>query len=336
MTDMHAPSPEFTRFLEWQTVTTLRRSERFHAISADRAGTESDIGTESESDTDTESGVTPNAGMGARPSLARIVRIAAIVLFSMSAGAVGVVAAERVRDSKVVERLLAAQSIRITLDEQRLAGAGAALERARALFESARVPISSLMPLREDQLLVEERLALLRVDSEEIRITGREPVRSLDAPVVAARDFEGERLNLSLAARQQLHDLATERFEVAKRLFENAIQPASYVADEKYRVDLAALDVELFEAMGKLRKAFVDGDHEGLAVVRLGHLLEVDMRRRELEVERAHVTVRLEEAEMRYRAGLAPNATEAIRADLARIDAELGLNALERSLYEGE
>ncbi|WP_145194493.1 hypothetical protein [Planctomycetes bacterium Poly30] len=333
---MHAPSAEFTRFLEWQTVTTLRRSERFRLDDDDEiADPNADPTAFALVAVDSPGIAAGNEGSGAWPRFARIIRIAAIVLFSMTAGAAGVVAAERARDSKVVERLLAAQTIKITLEEQRLAAAKEALAKTRRRVEAGYAPRWSVLPLRENQAIAEEQLALLRMDAEEIRVAGREPLRSLASPVVAGRDFVEERLLISLEARRTLLGIAEERFQLEKRLVGNGLAPFSSAAKEKVLLDLAGLEIDRLEGQRKLRKAFVEGEYESDDVVRLGRLQEVELRGRELEVRRAHAAAQLETAEKLIAGGLAPDDTEAIRAELARIDAEVELNGLERSLYEG-
>ncbi|MFT7171277.1 MAG: uncharacterized small protein (DUF1192 family) [Paracoccaceae bacterium] len=323
MNDMHTPTPEFTRFLEWQTRTTLRRSERFDAAAPLTA----------------EESRAPELRAVARlpwPGISRAARIAAIILVSMMAGAAGVVAAEQVRESKVVERLLNAQTIRITLVEKKLEVAAATLAREQSLVDLGYASSWSVMPLQENQLRLKEDLARLRVDSGEVRASGREPDTAIDAPVVAGRDFEGERIELSLGTLRRLLKVANGRFELVEKRVKSGFAPISAAADEKVELDLLQHEVERLEAKLKLRHAFVNGEHARSTVVRLGHLLDASSRGLKLEVERAHISGRLEIAELRYREGFGPNVSDAIRVEIARLDAELALNALERSLYEVE
>ncbi len=330
MNDMHTPSPEFTRFLEWQTRTTLRRSERFGAGGAAQEGAtaSADLAVPFSPSDRVRRGPNPS------PGLARAFRIAAIILVSMMAGAAGVVAAERVRESKVVERLLSAQTIRITLAEKKLTAAVSALERGQVLVDAGHATSLSLMPLREDQVGIEEELGLLRIDSEEVRAAGREPDRALDAPVVGGRDFEGERIELSLGMRRRRLVIADERFQIAEQLVNNGLAPVTEAAGEKLAFDLLELEVERLDSRLRLRRAFVDGQHEKVAVLRLGYLLDAGTKKASLQIERAHLSTRLEIAELRYREGISPDAGDGIRVEIARIDAELELNALEHSLYE--
>ena len=254
----------------------------------------------------------------------------------MMAGAAGVVAAEQVRESKVVERLLNAQTIRITLVEKKLEVAAATLAREQSLVDSGYASRLSMMPLREDQLWLEEDLALLRVDSGEVRTSGREPDTAIDAPVVGGRDFEGERIELSLGTRRSLLEVANDRFQIVEKHVKSGFSSVAMGAAEKVELDLRRLEVKRLEARLKLRHAFVNGEHERSAVVRLGHLLDASSRKQSLDIERAHLGGRLEIAELRHKEGVGPNVGDAIRVEIARVDAELALNALERSLYEEE
>jgi len=180
MNDSHQPRPEFVSHLQWQVQTALNRRDRFAAP--------------------------------ARRSPWRNARIAALILVSLLCGAAGVMATEEIQESKNRELLLARVEAQIRLAEVRLNLVRAHLEEIRQQQQAQLVGEEAMMTAMIRYRETEAELARLRLDLEEIRITGEEPQNRLSAPLIAERDFFTERLQLHLSV------LMEQKAAVDKRL----------------------------------------------------------------------------------------------------------------------
>ena len=134
MESIHEPSPEFTRFLEWQTRTELRREARFRPVRR-RA-----------------------------PILARWTQMAALVLFSVVLGGGAVYAMERLEDSRAVEVLIERNRLETELAERAL---GFSAESFGNTVEAQEVGAASAAEVVEtlEPFLVSTSAALVRAES---------------------------------------------------------------------------------------------------------------------------------------------------------------------------
>jgi hypothetical protein len=91
--------------------------------------------------------------------------------------------------------------------------------------------------LRHERALIEAEAAvrLRGLDLEEMRISGRMPADGLFAPLVAGRDFVGERQQVRLEALGRVSDLVQARSDMLEALLDIRARPwrdAALVADE--------------------------------------------------------------------------------------------------------
>lgn len=167
----HEPDPEFLHHMSWLVRTARRRQERFAAP------------------------VAP-ATMGRPRLVLGRLQAAALMLFALACGATAGVASERLQRSP--------------LTRLRAERAALRLQTAIADHERGRAEHERLAMLHARQLVSEaeldasaDRLAelqlerdRLRLEREEVELSGRDPDDSLAAPLVDGRDFVAERLEL--------------------------------------------------------------------------------------------------------------------------------------------
>jgi outer membrane protein TolC len=164
MTDLPQPSPEFVKNLEWQIQTSVRRKNRF-----------------------------------SRPvsrTPVRIVQLAALVVISVFVGAAGVVATEQVQESKQKQLEIAKMEYQLQIAELQLQYRQVQLEELQRQHQAGLVNEEALKAAEHGVQEAEAELAQLRLNMEEIRLSGREPLDDIAAPLVGDRDFVSDRLRL--------------------------------------------------------------------------------------------------------------------------------------------
>lgn len=175
MNDALEPTPEFLAHMERETLYVLRRP----------------------------------APQGRGPLL-RHLRTAALVVLALGAGAGCVVVAERVQDSRRVERELARNEIRVELAERRFAALKARTETTRLRHAEGVVSQSEVTEAERRQLAAERTLRHVRLEREELDAGGGTFPRGtvpdgelqldLTAPPVGGRDFVSEHLRVEREA----------------------------------------------------------------------------------------------------------------------------------------
>ena len=228
MIQEHQPDPEYLSHLEWQVRTSLRRKDRFALP------------------------MTQNGGRRGRT----------IVLIALSAflGAGAVVATDEVQQSRAQEVLL----VRV-LGQQRIAAlqmemALANLDDIQRQFDEGLIGqeqrIGAELPVRE----AEAQLAVLRLDEEEIRSSGRAPQNEISAPLVGGRDFVTERLLVRVAAAQERLSTVEERRDWMQEAADaGLVEPREA---EQFRPPLIEMEAEIDGIRQRidLRQRFAAGE----------------------------------------------------------------------------
>jgi hypothetical protein len=304
MTQNHQPDPEFVSNLEWQVRTALRREHRFsEPVSSRSRGT---------------------------------MQIAALVLVSALLGAGGVVVKDEVQEARRQEILLAEVAA-----NQRIAAMELELLRARAEetqrlfdeeFASREAVQNALLQVREAEI----RFTKLTLDEEEIRLTGREPLNELSAPLVSGRDFVNERLALEASVVNERREIAREAHARAQELYRDGFAGQEAVSRARAEVDrLDAVIVEMSSRLA-LRQIVLEGGLSGQEAEN-----EVELRRIRMELAalvqlRDDAVSRVRRAEELVVQGLAGEShLREVRLELMQLNTRLELLQLKLEVLMG-
>jgi hypothetical protein len=299
MNDRHEPTPEFLAHLERETRFALRR---------ERAGV---------------LGSAASLGLGS-------LRTAALVVLSLGAGMGVVFAAERVQETRRVERELAGNRVRADIAARRLAALRGRAEVARARFEAGLEDQSGPTAVERLVLAAERALRHVELEREELALGGGSlgAVLDLTAPLVGPRDFVSEHLRVDrdglaadLGHARREHELAVLRREAGSIPEAEVARALDGVAAVERR--LAWLDQRL-----ALRAEFLQGRTSREVCERSDLRLEVEARRASAEALLRTLRSELARSEQLFAAGVAP-APEEPRLAVAEAEAELALIALE-------
>lgn len=221
------PTAEFERRLEHEIRSALRRESRF----------------------------APAGGW----SSARVLRQAALVLVSIALGAGAVVAAERLRDLREREILVARAELLIDVQRARLERRAAEFERQEQLFAAGVLAGSELVETRLEREQAEYELRRLEIDANEVRSTGREPDDELDADLVSGRDFVLERSRLEIERLRLRRVAFAEEGELQRARIAAGV--ASDHALIRAQAELARIDASLAGVQRRidLRREFLAG-----------------------------------------------------------------------------
>ncbi|MCY3002479.1 MAG: hypothetical protein NTV21_11815 [Planctomycetota bacterium] len=303
MNDVHEPTPEFLAHMERETLYALRRP----------------------------------APQGRGPLLQHL-RTAALVVLALGVGAGCVVVAERVQDSRRVERELARNGVQVELAERRFEALKARTETARLRHAEGVVSMSEITEAERRLLGAERALRHVRLEREELDAGGSTFPRTtvpdgeleldLTAPPVAGRDFVSEHLRIDHEACAADLEHARAELERATVLHDAGRVPESVPGDARAAVEtlerrLASLDQRL-----AARAEFLAGktSREQCELADLQRSTEA--RRADAKALVRRLRDDLARAEQLHSAGVAP-APDELRLDLDQAECELELMALE-------
>lgn len=251
MTMRHQPNPEFVSNLEWQIKTSLQRKDRFSQ---------------------------PVKQGGAAKA-----RTIFLVLLSGFIGAGAVVASEQVQQSREKEILL----VRVQ-GQQRIAGlqlqmAQANLSEVEERFELGVITEDHMLGVRATVQAVESEIQALRLDEEEIRISGKSPNNELSAPLFGGQDFVTERLRLQLATAQDHSAIFRQRLAWTMDAAAAGLIGADSERQAQASVAFSETEVSGIREKMMLRKRFLDGE---LTAAEVEAGVEIENAERQLKSDR--------------------------------------------------
>jgi hypothetical protein len=158
------------------------------------------------------------------------------------------------------EHQLRLAKLRFDLAVEVLEYAEGAVREHRAAFESSGISEAQFHEVlleRDEARSERDRLA---IDLEEVRATGREAQQGIAAPLVGGKDLVMARLAISLELAQRRLRMAERRAAEAKRRFEAQAGTAGELLTTTSEVEAARAEHEAFEALLRIRRAFVAGE----------------------------------------------------------------------------
>lgn len=227
MTNMHEPTPEFERFLEWQVTAAVRRQDRFSEP--------------------------------ARTGYRKYLAAAALVVVSMLAGAAGVTAAGQIQASQQKQLLLDQLQGEVQLAELRAAIAQTAAEEARSRAAVGVIPQADVAAAERALQSADLGLQRVRLHVEEVRRSGQPVQDEVTSPLVDGRDFVTERLQLDQKETAMVAESATTAVKAAKARHAVGLSGELELIDVEAEAARALSDMRLAQDKLALRKRFLEG-----------------------------------------------------------------------------
>jgi len=291
MPNRHEPDSEFVERLRRQIESEIRRRDRF-----------------------------PDVRSGKRRGLT----LAALMLLSMGVGAAVTAAAYQAADDARLERLVSAFEIQAGMASDRLELANAELAGLQRDLELGMVRLTEVFEANIRVAAAEAALETVRLDLEEARIMGREPLDDLAAPLVGGRDFVSERLRIDRTAAEAALRLEVQKLAGAERRLELGLMDVVDIDRARARVVEIEAAVDALRRKLEVRGQVLGGEIGDVEAGLRGLEIETEQRLRALEPRVGIAESELDLAEEALRIGTGDEV--AIReARLRRLQAETGL-----------
>lgn len=224
--------------------------------------------------------------------LAAGLALIAIMLGSMAVGGGVVAASYETRMSGQREQLLSRFDQQLVVAQLRHR---VNLQQLQEMLNRVAVGLEQKENLVDIRSRVNESLAEVKsteLDIAEIKVTGREPMQSLSAPLVGGRDFVTERWRVEMAVPVEALELEKMRADGARRRVEVGIGKREDVEEAMTRIGELQTAVEIFDKKLAIRQTFLKGGMPAALADLRGIEVETELRRRAL-------TLRIENARRR-------------------------------------
>lgn len=226
-TNINEPTPEFTRFLEWQVTSALRRQTRF--AEPPRRGVTRYLGT------------------------------AAVIVASMLVGAGGVAAASRIQNNQQKQVLLAEAQGEVRIAEMQLALAQQTAADTKKRADVGMAPPEDAAAAAQEVQHARLALSRVRLNVDEVNASGKPVQDDLTAPLVGGRDFVIERMQLDEMAANLRASSASERLKKAKTRFDVGLADDVELAEAQTAVARAGSEAAAIRDQIALRRRFLAG-----------------------------------------------------------------------------
>ncbi len=311
MQDHHVPRAEFVQYLEWQTLSELRRAARF------------------------ESGPPAMESPRRLERTRRWTRAAALVIVSTLAGASAVTAADYVQASREQEVRIEQNKLELNLASRRVSDVEEACRRMELRVEEGAAPSSAADALRGRLDASKFARDILQLTGEELKSSGRAVNERLTAPLAAGRDFVAERLALGgLHAKSQLKRLESAA-NAANASFKMGAIPAAELAEAKLAVALSRSELEHIDHRAGLRVRFLAGEVEEVECERQDRIASASFRVKDLDLQLEHHRALLAGAVAREEAGFSSGESDPIRSRIDELGVERAVLRYELELLGG-
>jgi outer membrane protein TolC len=255
-TNIHEPTPEFTRFLEWQVTSAVRRRQRF--------------------------------AEPARSGFVTYLGAAAVIAVSMLIGAGGVAAAGRIQVNQQKQLLLAQQQGDVQLAEMQIAVLQKTVDDAKRRAAVGVTGQETVTAAEEDLQTASLKLARVRLNVEEVAQSGQPVQDDVTSPLVAGRDFVTARLQLDQRSAQVVAEAADKRLKAARLRHEVGLLGDIELLQAQADLGRAAGEALTVQEKIALRARFLAGGMTPAEATRQRHLIAA---RNPLSVVQSEVNV---------------------------------------------
>jgi hypothetical protein len=201
----------------------------------------------------------PAPGWMPRSRLGLALATAAVIVVSMAIGGGVVAAAYESRQNELRDMLVGTYQQRVAIAARRL---DMARQQLREAEERLAVGIEGQAAVADARLKVSEAEAELRIielDLAEVRATGREPMKTVSAPLVSGRDFVLERWQVEMSVPAAALDLARRDAQAAQTRFDVGLANTVEVEAAGARQIELESAIQLAQQRIGLRRAFLKG-----------------------------------------------------------------------------
>jgi outer membrane protein TolC len=202
-----------------------------------------------------------------------------LVVVSMAVGGAVVAAAYQARMNELRAVLLSTFEQRLLLAQQRLALVTRQLESVQRGVEVGVERQESALDARFKVAEAEAEVKSIELDIAEIRATGREPMKTLSAPLVSGRDFVTEGLRVEMTVPARALEIERVRAQAAQSRLEVGLANTIDVAAAATRVIELESAVQVFERKLDIRQRFLKGNLTAAAADLRGLEAGTDLRR---------------------------------------------------------
>jgi hypothetical protein len=202
-----------------------------------------------------------------------------LVVVSMAVGGGVVAAAYQARMNEQRAVLLSTFEQRLLLAKQRLALATRQLENVQRGVEVGVEREESALDARFKVAEAEAEVKSIELDIAEIKATGREPMKTLSAPLVSGRDFVTEGLRVEMSVPARALEIERVRAQATQSRLEVGLANKIDVAGAATRVIEVESAVQVFERKLDIRRRFLKGDLTAAAADLRGLEAGTDLRR---------------------------------------------------------
>jgi outer membrane protein TolC len=171
------------------------------------------------------------------------VALGILIIASMAAGGAVVDAAYRSQNNERRDLVASTYERRIDLATQRLAIAKDELARTQRKVSLGVAQNTELLDSELRVIEAEVEISVLKLQLEEVRLSGQEPVSTVSAPLVQGRDFVSDRWQLELQVPQKAREIEQLRQRDAERRY--SVGVADSAAVEVASAKVTELDAAL-------------------------------------------------------------------------------------------
>lgn len=293
--DVHEPTPEFTRYLEWQVTSALRRHDRF--------------------------------AEPVRAGYARYMAAAAVIVISILIGAGGVAAAGKIQDNQQKQRLVAQQQLEVNLAQMQLELARKALDDAKRRVDTGVAAPADGVAAERDLRAAQLNLERARLNVDEVSQSSRPVQDEVTSPLVNGRDFVAERLRLEATEAALAAELRQRQAQQAKTRHDVGLATELELLESQAALGRAADEMRAIQERMALRAKFLAGDISVENAIRQRQLLAARAELRAAESALAIAMKRLALVKDRTAVGLAGE-MDLLKAQLEMLSRQQDVEAL--------
>ncbi len=253
-TNIHEPTLEFARFLEWQVTSAVRRRQRF--VEPPRSG------------------------------LVKYLGAAAVIVASMLIGAGGV--AGRIQVNQQKQLLLAQQQGDVQLAEMQVSLLQKAVDDAKRRAAVGVTGQETVNAAEEELQAASLKLARVRSNVDEVARSGQPVQDDITSPLVAGRDYVTERLQLDHQIAALAAASADKRLKAAKLRHEVGLLGDTELLQAEVEVSRAVGEARTATEKMDLRARFLAGGMTAAEATRQRLLIAA---RNQLSVAQSEVNV---------------------------------------------
>jgi hypothetical protein len=301
MTEMHQPTHEFERFLEWQIQTALRRRDRF----------------------------TSPAVPGARRYLAT----AAVALVALLVGAGGVAASAEVQANAEKQALLRSLDSELRVAELQVQAAQQAADDAKRKAAVGVVDQAdadkALREVERQRILLQQ----LRLEREETALSGKSALDDITAPRVNGRDFVTERLQLEERQAAIAADASKRELEAIRRRVEVGLAQAAESREVEARLAEVLTRMRALQDELHLRDQFLSGKLSDAAASRERYVVIAAAELQVAELRLSMAQQRYETAQKQVAVGMATEVDQ-LKAKIAVMEATADIERLREKIRQ--